>query len=319
MSRFGYGLTELVQRLWHSNLESSQLGLNLNEINAVGDSGPRLLCVVAHPDDETFGSGSTLIKYAAEGVSVYTACATRGDVGEIADRSDATPETLSAVREKEYYGAGKVMGVKQSILYGYRDSGMAGTPDNDHPNAFIRVPMEQVVARIVDTIRQLKPHVVFTFDEGGGYGHPDHIHASEATKLAYFAAGDPNYSSSDLEPWMPSKLYYHGFPRSQMKRFFEILAENDPESDLAKLDPNEMGVPDESLTTELDISAYAATRREAIEVHQTQYSPLDRMPTLELEADFLNTDFFIRVDPPIEDGESGIIENDLFAGLAFED
>lgn len=279
------------------------------------NSERRLLCVVAHPDDETFGSGSTLIKYAAEGASVFTSCATRGDVGEIADRSDATPETLSAVREQEYYDAGKVMGVKQSILYGFRDSGMAGSPDNDHPNAYIKVPMDEVVAKVVDTIRELKPQVVFTFDEGGGYGHPDHIHASEATKLAYFAAGDPAYEGSTLEPWKPSKLYYHGFPRSMMRKWFAAFAEADPDSDLAKLDPEEMGVPDETLTTELDISAHAETRRKAIEVHQTQYSPLDRMPSPELEADFLNTDFFIRVDPPLADGESGIVETDLFEGL----
>ncbi len=275
----------------------------------------RLLCVVAHPDDETFGSGSTLIKYASEGASVFTSCATRGDVGEIADRSDATPETLSAVREQEYYDAGKIMGVKKSILYGYRDSGMAGTADNDHPNAYVQVPIDDVVAKVVDTIRELKPQVVFTFDEGGGYGHPDHIHASTATKLAYFAAGDPSYTGSTLAPWKPSKLYYHGFPRSMMKTWFEAFAEADPDSDLAKLDANEMGVPDETLTTELDTAPFADTRRKAIEVHRTQYSPLDRMPTPELELEFLSQDFFIRVDPPVPAGQTGIFENDLFEGV----
>jgi LmbE family N-acetylglucosaminyl deacetylase len=271
--------------------------------------------VVAHPDDETFGSGSTLIKYAAEGASVYTSCATRGDVGEIADRSDATPETLSAVREQEYYDAGKVMGVKRSILYGYRDSGMAGTPDNDHPNAYIKVPMDEVVAKVVGTIRELKPQVVFSFDEDGGYGHPDHIHASLAAKQAYFAAGDPAYTGSTLEPWQPSKLYYHGFPRSVMKKWFTAFAETDPESDLAKLNVDELGVPDEKLTTKLDTSAHVETRRKAIEVHRTQYSPLDRMPSNELEAEYMTTDYFIRVDPPVADSETGIIETDLFEGL----
>jgi len=274
-----------------------------------------LLCVVAHPDDETFGSGSTLIKYAAEGASVFTSCATRGDVGEIADRSDATPETLSAVREQEYYDAGKVMGVKRSILYGYRDSGMAGTADNDHPNAYIKVPVDEVVAKVVDTIRELKPHVVFSFDEDGGYGHPDHIHASLAARLAYFAAGDPSYEGSSLEPWTPSKLYYHGFPRSVMKKWFAAFAEADPESDLAKLNVDELGVPDEKLTTKLDTSAFVETRRKAIDVHRTQYSPIDRMPTAELEAEYMTTDYFIRVDPPIADGDTGIIETDLFDGL----
>lgn len=279
----------------------------------------RLLCVVAHPDDETFGSGSALIKYAAEGAEVYTACATRGDVGEIAEGSDATPETLSRVREQEYYDAGRVMGVKRSILYGFRDSGMAGTPDNEHLDAFIKVSMEDVVALVVDTIRELRPQVVFTFDEGGGYGHPDHIHASTAARLAYFAAGDPDYAGSDLEPWKPSKLYYHAFPRSRMRKWIEAFAAMDPDSDMAKIDPEQMGVPDERMTTVLDTSPYAAIRREAIAVHRTQYSPLDRMSSVansaELESRYLDEDFFIRVDPPVDGVATGEMETDLFAGL----
>jgi LmbE family N-acetylglucosaminyl deacetylase len=279
----------------------------------------RLLCVVAHPDDETFGSGSTLIKYASEGAMVYTACATRGDVGEIAERSNATPETLPQVREREYYDAGKVLGVKRSILYGFRDSGMAGTPDNEHPNAFMNVPLDDVVALVIDTIRELRPQVVFTFDEGGGYGHPDHIHASPPARLAYLAAGDPDYTGSKLDPWKPSKLYYHVFPRSRMSRWIRMLAEADPDSDLAKLDPEQMGVPDELITTVLDTEPFAATRRAAIEVHRTQYSPLDRMPSEEFEAEFLNRDYFIRVDPPAA-AKSGVatndeLEHDLFEGL----
>ncbi len=271
--------------------------------------------MVAHPDDETFGSGSALIKYAAEGASVYTACATRGDVGEIARGSGATPETLSAVREQEYYDAGKIMGVEKSILYGYRDSGMADTPDNDHPNAYIRVPIDEVVAKVVDTIRELRPQVIFTFDEGGGYGHPDHIRASEAATRAYFAAGDPSYPGSPLEPWKPSKLYYHAFPRSMMRKWFKVLTVVDPDSDMAKMDPEKMGVADERITTRLDTSEYTDTRRKAIAVHRTQYSPLDRMPSPDLEDEFLASDHFIRVDPPVADGAEGIIESDLFDGL----
>jgi LmbE family N-acetylglucosaminyl deacetylase len=271
--------------------------------------------VVAHPDDETFGSGSTLIKYASEGVSVYTACATRGDVGEIAEGSDATPETLSDVREQEYYDAGKVMGVEKSVLYGFRDSGMAGTPDNEHPDAYINVPMDEVVSKIVDTIRELKPHIVFTFDEGGGYGHPDHIHASTAAKQAYFAAGDREYSGSDLEPWKPLRFYYHAFPRSMMREWIEAFAAIEPDSDLAKLDPEEMGVPDELITSVLDTERFAETRRVAMKVHRTQYSPLDRIPSPELEAKFLSSDYFIRIDPPLPNGSTGIVEYDLFDGL----
>ena len=280
-----------------------------------GNTGRRLLCSIAHPDDETFGSGSTLIKYASEGVSVFTACATRGDVGEIAEGADATPETLSAVREQEYYDAGKVLGVQKSILHGYRDSGMAGTPDNDHPNAYIQVPIDEVVAKIVDTIRELKPHVVFTFDEGGGYGHPDHMRASEATRMAYFAAGDPTYSGSSLTPWKASKFYFQAFPRSIMSAWITAEAKRDPESHFAKLDVEQMGVPDEIMTASLDVAGHEETRRKAVKMHRTQYSPFDRMPTPELATKFMSTDYFIRIDPPISESASGITEHDLFDGL----
>ena len=291
--------------------------VNSSSTNAAGNrnSGRRLLCSIAHPDDETFGSGSTLIKYASEGATVFTACATRGDVGEIAEGADATPETLSDVREQEYYDAGKVLGVQQSILYGYRDSGMAGTTDNDHPNAYIQVPMDEVVAKIVDTIRELKPHVVFTFDEGGGYGHPDHMHASEATRLAYFAAGDPSYKGSSLAPWKASKFYFQAFPRSIMSAWIAAEAKRDPASNFAKLDVEQMDVPDESMTASMDVAAHIETRRNAVKIHRTQASPFDRMPTPELASRFMSTDYFIRIDPPIAENESGITEHDLFEGL----
>ena len=147
-----------------------------------------------------------------------------------------------------------MLGVQQSILYGYRDSGMAGTPDNDHSNAYIQAPMDEVVAKIVNTIRELKPHVVITFDEGGGYGHPDHIRASEATKMAYFAAGDPSYSGSTLTPWKASKFYYQGFLRSIMSAWIAAEGERDPESGFANIDREQMGVRDDDMTASLDVS-----------------------------------------------------------------
>jgi len=275
------------------------------------DSTRRILCSVAHPDDETFGLGSVLIKYVQEGADVYTACGTRGDVGEIHERSHATPETLAEVREQEYYAAGKTMGVTRSILYGYRDSGMAGTPENDHPNAYIKVPVDEVAAQIVETIREIRPHIVLTFDEGGGYGHPDHIHASAATVAAFHAAADPNYAGSSLEPWTASKLYYWAFPKSKMKEWIDGLKEIDPDSDLANLDPDQLGMDDDRFTTVLDTSKYSDIRRQAIAQHQSQYSPLDRMPSKELADMYLNSDFLIRAYPE----ECNPEETDLFEGL----
>src|ERR671932_2725290 len=123
-----------------------------------------LLALFAHPDDEAFGSGGTLARYAAEGVAVALVCATRGEVGEIADPALATPETLGDVREAELRCAARALGVGELLFLGYRDSGMAGTPTNEDPRALARAPAEEVVARLVGIIRRLRPQVLVTFD-----------------------------------------------------------------------------------------------------------------------------------------------------------
>ncbi|MER3515271.1 MAG: GlcNAc-PI de-N-acetylase, partial [Chloroflexota bacterium] len=149
-----------------------------------------LLSVFAHPDDESFGVGGTLAYYAAQGHRVALG-ATRGDVGEIADPALATPQTLGDVRTAELNCAAQVLGVSKIILLGYRDSGMAGTPENQDPRAFMNAPAEEVVERLVGIIRRLRPQVVITFDPYGGYGHPDHIAIHRHTVAAFHAAGDP--------------------------------------------------------------------------------------------------------------------------------
>lgn len=263
----------------------------------------RLLCVVAHPDDETFGAGGILIHAAAIGAEVYVACATRGDVGEIAERSDATPETLPQVREREFHDAGKLMGMKRSVILGYRDSGMAGTDENKDPRALINQPKEKVTAEIVGLINEVRPHVVLTMDEGGGYGHPDHIFMSESTLAAF------EQCSADASGWSPSKLYYFGFPRSQMRDWIEDVRARDPEDSFAKMDPEELGVADERISLHLDTSAHAETWKRAIAAHKSQYSPIDFMPD-DLQKGYLGNGYLIRVIPHWNGGaeERGIFE-----------
>ena len=140
-----------------------------------------LLAVFAHPDDETFGGGGLLARYAAEGVRVSMVCAPRGEVGEISDPSLATRENLGEVRERELRDACRVLGIEEPIILGYRDSGMAGTSDNANPRAFSQADQEEVVEKVVEIIRRERPHVLVTFDPNGGYGHPDHIRIHQAT------------------------------------------------------------------------------------------------------------------------------------------
>src|ERR671927_1539906 len=196
-----------------------------------------LVAVHAHPDDEAIGTGGILARYAAEGVRTILVTCTDGAVGEISDPSLATPENLAEVRSRELDEAVRILGISRSVRLGYRDSGMAGTPDNDHPASLARADVSAVVGRVRRVIEEERPQVVVTYDERGGYGHPDHIRAHQ---VAVAAAAD-----------VP-KLYYSVFPRSAARRFMERLkaAGIEPPWDPAE---NEFGVTDDRVTTVLDV------------------------------------------------------------------
>src|SRR6266516_1591728 len=173
----------------------------------------RLLGVFAHPDDEGTMSGA-ILQYNTRGVESGLVCATRGEVGEIADPTLATRENLAQVREREMRDAAEVLGVHNLWFLDYRDSGMAGTPENDDPHAFIHIGAAEVVSKLVAIIRQFRPQVMITFDESGAYGHPDHIAIYRHTTSAFHAAADA-VQYPDLGPAQAiSKLYYGAFPRS---------------------------------------------------------------------------------------------------------
>ena len=174
----------------------------------------RLLAVFAHPDDE-MGVGGTLAMCAARGVKVHLATATRGEVGMISDPSLATPETLGHVREQELRESCRIQGIEEPILLGYRDSGMEGTPDNDHPDSFNRADPGQAVGKLVDLIRELRPQVVVTFDSTGFYGHPDHVKIHHLTTDAFhkLTGGRDN----------AARLYYAIVPRRAFRRMAEQM------------------------------------------------------------------------------------------------
>jgi LmbE family N-acetylglucosaminyl deacetylase len=182
-----------------------------------------LIFVGAHPDDETFGMGSTLAKYAAAGVKVYYVCATRGEAGS------AEPEYLEGyastaeMRCAEMASAAKVLNLAGVIYLGYRDSGMPGTPDNQNPDSLMQAPVEQVVARLVKIFRELKPDVVITHDPSGGYAHPDHIATHNATIKAFSAAGDPSAYPEAGPAFQPAKLYFGVRSHRLMKFMVKLM------------------------------------------------------------------------------------------------
>ena len=176
-----------------------------------------LLFVGAHPDDETFGIGGTLAQYAAAGVKVYYACATRGEAGTVEPQYMKGYASIGDMRWAELRCAAQVLGLADVIHLGYRDSGMSGSKDNKHPDSLAMAPLDEVAGRIVEIIRELKPDVVITHDAGGGYGHPDHIATHNATVKAFYSAADPKQYPEAGPVFQPYKLYFGVRPHGFMK------------------------------------------------------------------------------------------------------
>jgi len=182
-----------------------------------------ILFVGAHPDDETFGVGGTLALYAARGVKVYYACATRGEAG-IADAISMKRFTdIGDMRWAEMQCAAKILGLTDIIYLGYRDSGMQGSEDNKNPRSLFMAPMDEVTRNIVKVIRRIKPQVVITFDAIGGYRHPDHIAIHNATEKAFSIAANPAAFPESGPAFQPQKLYFSVFPRGLMKLAVKLL------------------------------------------------------------------------------------------------
>jgi LmbE family N-acetylglucosaminyl deacetylase len=176
-----------------------------------------ILAVLAHPDDESFGMGGTLAYYSSQGVDVHLVCATKGEAGDVYPEYMQGYESVADCRVAELNCAAEKLGLKSVNFLNYRDSGMAGSDDNQHPNALVAQPLDLVAAKIVPYIRRLQPQVVLTFDPVGGYHHPDHIAINKATQIAFHAAGDPDKFPGDLPPHHPDKLYYEIFPRKAIR------------------------------------------------------------------------------------------------------
>src|SRR5919197_4570411 len=172
-----------------------------------------LMAIHAHPDDETIQCGGVLARYSAEGVRTVLITCTDGAVGEISDPALASPENLAEVRARELDEAVRILGISRSVRLGYRDSGMAGTADNTHPASLAQADLASVVEQVAHVMREERPQVVITYDERGGYGHPDHVRAHQVAVAAFEAAGDEHRFPTAGPAWAPKKLYYTVFPR----------------------------------------------------------------------------------------------------------
>ncbi|TDD65232.1 GlcNAc-PI de-N-acetylase [Actinomadura darangshiensis] len=263
-----------------------------------------LMAVHAHPDDEVLGTGGLLARCAAEGVRTVLVTCTNGEQGD--DSGGVKPgepghdaEEVAQRRLAELRESAGLLDIGHLELLGYRDSGMDGWSTNDDPAAFANIPLEESAGRLGALMERYRPQVVVTYDENGGYGHPDHVRAHRIAMAATEKTG------------IPDKLYYTAIPRSGIKQMFEAVREAGVEIDFDP--PADFGTPDELITSVLDVSAHVEAKRKALQAHASQGENifLLRMPEEMQQAAFSYESFirhFCRVPAPDQ-------EVDLFAGL----
>jgi LmbE family N-acetylglucosaminyl deacetylase len=276
-----------------------------------------IMAVLAHPDDESFGLGGTLALYAQKGYDTYYVCATRGEAGTVDEEHLMGFKDTAELRTDELMRAAKILGLKDVIFLGYRDSGMPGMDANNHPDAQINHPIDEVAGRVVKHIRELKPDIVLTFDPIGGYKHPDHIHIHQATKLAFEKADDASFHPEAGSPFKPLALYYHIFPRGFLKWAVRIMP-------LFGKDPKKFGrngdidltelIVDFPMHVSVDIRPVAEIKRQAGAQHESQGGIQMRRGMMGFVTKvFGEREDYMRAYPPVNGSFQK--KRDLFEGI----
>lgn len=277
----------------------------------------------AHPDDESFGIGSTLAQYAASGVKAYYVCSTGGEIGTVDPKHLTNHDTIEQLRVDELKCAAEVLGLAGVYYLDYRDSGMRGSEDNKHPDSMAMAPVEEAAGRAVKIIREIRPDVVITHDSGGGYGHPDHIATHNAVVKAFYAASDPDQYPEAGPVFQPGKLYFGVRSRRLMRVMVKLMP-------LFGQDPHHFGRNgdvDLTKTTSVDYPIHAVirlskraveTRNRAVACHASQSGGGRRRPGLFRMMELIGKiqgprDSFMREYPPPLNGRR---EKDLFEGVA---
>jgi N-acetyl-1-D-myo-inositol-2-amino-2-deoxy-alpha-D-glucopyranoside deacetylase len=306
-----------------------------------------LMTVHAHPDDETIGTGGVMAKAVADGRRVVLVTCTRGEMGDIVVPELDTPENhrrLAELRAAELEAAMAELGVTEWENLGYRDSDMMGRPGNLDPRCFWQADLDEAIGRLVWLVRRDRPHVMTTYNAYGGYGHPDHIRTHQVAIGAFERAGDPGWypkqlaaefggdgpaiEAGGLEAWQPRKLYEQAWSASVRRRMAEMIEAAGlqspwaPPSDataeqLAEFEERfaRMTVPDDAITTSVDVSAYGDARFRALARHVTQISKTGPFFALGIEGwrDLGARETFVLREARVP---TYLPETDLFDGLA---
>jgi N-acetyl-1-D-myo-inositol-2-amino-2-deoxy-alpha-D-glucopyranoside deacetylase len=290
----------------------------------------RLILVHAHPDDESITSGATMAKYVAEGAQVTLVTCTLGEEGEIlipemAHLAAGLEDKLGQHRITELDAAMKELNVTDWRLLGgpgtFRDSGMIGTTANERKDNFWQTDLLVATKHLVKIIREMKPQVLITYDDFGGYGHPDHIQAHRVATYAVTLAAAPTFELELGEPWEVQKVYWTAFPKSVIRAGITELKAAGDTSEFAAQDPNSIpfACDDELITTVIDAGDFAEAKVAALKAHVTQISMEDGFFALSnnLGSRILGSEYYRlakgeKAGPFNDAGQ----ENDLFNGVA---
>jgi len=269
-----------------------------------------ILLSSAHPDDEV-GCAPLIARLVAEGARATLICATNGDVGDVEKKYLENYPSIAALRLAELERATKAIGFTDVITFGYRDSGMMGTADNQHAESLWQAPLEEVTRRVVEVMRQTRPQVVITFNTFGGYGHPDHIKVNQATVAAF--------EQMQAEPEHPQKLYYMTGPQRLLRLGLATMK-------LLRRDPRKAGKNGDidfqavveamtPITTSVPVAGYLAPMWESMRSHASQMQPSPLINVLGPPATrlFFRSLLLSRVIPAPE--PQAPIERDLFEGI----
>ena len=287
------------------------------------------MAVHAHPDDESSKGAATMARYVREGIDVLVCTMTGGERGDVLNPAMDRPEVkadMARIRREEMAKAREILGVGQRFL-GFTDSGLPeGDPKPPLPEgSFAVVPLAEAAAPLVKAVREFRPHVILTYDENGGYPHPDHIKTHQVTVEAFEAAADPDrYPEAGGEPWQPLKLYYFvSFHQAKFVALHEELLRRGVDSPYEEIFAEreerarkraELGIKELEITTQVDTADYLEIRDQALLAHATQIDPNSSWFACPLEVQ--------RAAWPTEDYhlarslvDTELPEDDLFAGV----
>jgi mycothiol S-conjugate amidase len=288
-----------------------------------------LLTVHAHPDDEASKGAGSVARYHAEGVHTVLVCCTGGEEGEILNPALDTPEVrdnIGEVRREELMRAADSIGYDEVVMLGYRDSGMADSEANADPESFAQAPLEEAVERLVGIVRSTRPQVMVIYgDEQSAYPHPDHLRVHEIGIEAFRAAGDVERFSDSGDAWQPDKLYYTIFSAARFRaiheKFVELGLESPFDDQWRKRWEN---VPEDPVTTSIDISDFADVQSQALLAHATQVDPKSPfwfgLPPEVMRTIHPHDDYRLALVKGVDDQlvpppASNAVETDLFAGI----